>query len=156
MDLVVGMGEYIVTNREEDILRTFALASCVAVTAYSARRKAAGMIHVVLPSPSDSGTGRESPSYYARTGVPLLIETMCQRYGLRKEELDIQMYGGAESVLQQDIFNIGRKNIDAVKHALLEMGLTILKADLRGIESRTLTMDVRTGQVEVHRQPITK
>ena len=66
------------------------------------------------------------------------------------------MYGGAESSLQQDIFNIGRKNIDAVKHTLLEMGLTILKADLRGSESRTLTMDVKTGQVEVHRQPITK
>lgn len=156
MELIVGMGDYAVTDREEDVIKTFALASCVAVTAYSAKRRAAGMVHVVLPSPQDSGRGRESLSYYARTGVPLLIETMCQRYGLRKEELDIQMYGGAESALQQDVFNIGRKNIDAVKHTLLEMGLTILKADLRGSESRTLVMDVKTGQVEVHRQPITK
>ncbi len=154
MELVVGMGEYLVTDREEDIVRTFALASCVAVTAYSPARKAAGMIHVVLPAPMDLRDSFERPSYFAETGIPLMINAMCRKFGLKKEELYIHMYGGADSVLPQDIYNIGKKNIDAVKHALLVMGLTIRKADLRGSDSRTITMYVNTGSVDVYRQPI--
>lgn len=154
MEHFVGMGEYIVTNGEEDVLRTFALASCVAVTAYSPAKKAAGMIHVVLPYPLEEKDRKERPGYFAETGVPLLIDTMCTKYGCRKEELIIQLYGGAESMLDKDIYNVGRKNIDAVKRALLNMGLMISKADLRGNESRTISMDVRTGTVAVSRQPI--
>ncbi len=154
MDLVVGMGEYLVTDKEEDIIRTFALASCVAVTAYSPFKKAAGMIHVVLPVPLDIRDRMERPGYFAETGIPLMINVMCRKYGLKKEELYIHMYGGADSMLPRDIFNVGKKNIDAVKQALLGMGLWIQKADLRGSESRTITMDVRTGSVDVYRQPI--
>ena len=154
MEHVIGMDEYIVTNREEDILRTFALASCVAVTAYSPVKRAAGMIHVVLPSPLEDKDRRDRPGYFAETGVPLLISALCTKYGCRKEELHIQLYGGAESMLDQDIYNVGRKNIDAVKYALLDMGLTISKADLRGNESRTISMEVKTGTVAVQRQPI--
>ena len=154
MEHVVGMGEYLVTNNADDIIRTFALATCVAVTVYSPARKAAGMVHVVLPAPLDNKGGAERPGYFAETGIPLLINTMCRNFGLRKEELQIQMYGGAESIIPQDIFNVGRKNIDAAKYTLLSMGLTVCKADLRGTESRTIAMNVRTGNVEVYRQPI--
>jgi chemotaxis protein CheD len=154
MELVVGMGEYLVTDKEEDIIRTFALASCVAVTAYSPFRKAAGMIHVVLPVPMDLRDRVERPSYFAETGIPLMINAMCRKFGLKKEDLYIHMYGGADSMLPQDIYNVGKKNIDAVKNALLGMGLMIRKADLRGSDSRTITMDVKTGSVMVYRQPI--
>lgn len=148
------MGEYVVTNGEDDIIRTFALASCVAVTVYSPLKKAAGMIHVVLPEPLNGKENRERPGYFAATGVPLLIETVCARFGCRKEELQIQMYGGANSILAQDVFNIAPKNIRAVKSALLDMGLNVHKADLRGPDSRTLAMTVKTGLVEVARQPM--
>ncbi len=154
MDRIVGMGEYVVTDREEDILRTFALASCVAVTVYSPRKKAAGMIHVVLPSPLNSNDERDRPGYFARTGIPLLISRMCRDYGCRKEELRIQLYGGADSVTIHDVYKVGKKNIDAVTSTLQEMGLPVTKADLRGNESRSLMMEVKTGSVEVYRQPI--
>lgn len=154
MELIVGVGEYLVTNREDDIIKTFALASCVAVTAYSPLRKAAGMIHVVLPFPLDSNGRKVRPSYFAETGIPLLISTMCRKYGCLKEELQIQMYGGAASMIHQDIFNIGKKNIDAAKHILVEMGLTIFKTDLYGNEIRSLSMEVKTGSIKVFRQPI--
>ncbi len=65
MERIVGMGEYVVTDREEDVIRTFALASCVAVTVYSPRRKTAGMIHVVLPAPLSHTDERERPGYFA-------------------------------------------------------------------------------------------
>ena len=154
MELVVGMGKYIISNKEDDIIRTFALASCVAVTVYSAEKKAAGMIHVVLPSLLRSKDIVERPGYFAVTGVPLLINAICQKYSCQKEELCIQMFGGADSINGQDVYKVGMKNIHAVKLSLLNMGLTIQKADLRGNESRSLEMNVKTGVVKVFRQSI--
>ena len=154
MEHVVGMGDYTISNREDDILRTFSLASCVAVTAYSPLKRIAGMIHVVLPAILAHMDGRERASYFAETGVPLLISDMCYKYGCRKEELQIQLFGGADSIMEQDIFNIGQKNIHAVKLALNKLGLAVFKEDLRGNDSRTITMDVKTGFIEVNRQRI--
>lgn len=148
------MGEYIVSNNEEDTIRTFALGSCVAVTVYSRVRRASGMIHVVLPSPLKEKDILERPGYFAVTGVPLLIETICKTYGCRNNQLNIELYGGANSNLGQDVYMIGKKNINAVKGTLHKMGLRIEKEDLSGSESRTLTMDVKTGVVQVYRQPI--
>lgn len=154
MELVVGMGEYLMSDREGDVLRTFALASCVAVTVYSPVRRASGMLHVVLPFPLDNKGHTDRPGYFATTGIPLLINAMYQKYGCAKEELRIQIFGGADSITSCDIFRVGMKNISAVKHSLLRMGLTIVKADLRGNESRTLEMDVKTGDIRISRQPI--
>ena len=154
MELIVGMGEYVVTDREDDTIRTFSLATCVGITVYCPQKKVAGMLHVVLPVPFTIKDKQERPSYFAETGIPLLIHEICRKFGCRKEELLIQMYGGAEPRLEQDIYSIGEKNIDAAKDALLRMGLTISKADLRGRDSRTISMEVKTGLVEVNRQPI--
>ena len=153
MDLIVGMGECLTSN-EDAVLRTFSLASCVAVTAYSPLKRAAGMIHVVLPRPLGQMDGRERPCYFAETGVPLLFSEMLYKYGCRKEELQIQLYGGADSIMEQDVFNIGLKNIDAVRSALGKLGLTACRSELRGSDSRTIAMDVKTGFIEVSRQPI--
>lgn len=154
MELVVGMGEYVLADGEGDVIRTFALASCVAVTVYSPAKKAAGMIHVVLPAPFNGSDRVKRPGYFAETGVPLLISAMCRRFGCRKEELQVHMYGGADSAQSRDIYNVGRKNIDAVRNVLLGLGLTVRKADLHGSDSRTLAMEVNTGAVEIFRQPI--
>lgn len=152
MEHIVGIGECVVSNKEEDVLKTFALASCVGVTAYSPSRKAAGMIHVVLPSPLCNRDIAERPGYFAVTGIPLLINAVCQKCGCPKEELQIQIFGGADSVNSLDIYKVGRKNVEAVKHSLSKMGLRIQEADIHGNGSRTLEMDVKTGVVKVFRQ----
>lgn len=154
MELVVGMGEYIVSDKGDDIIKTFALASCVAVTAYSPVKKTAGMIHVVLPSPLSMEDQLERPGYFAETGIPLLMDKMCKEYGCLKGELLIHIYGGADSIRDNDVFNIGKRNILAVISTLSGMGLSVHEADLSGSESRTLTMEVETGTVKVNRQPI--
>ncbi len=154
MELVVGMGEYIVSDKEADIIKTFALASCVAVTAYSPAKKVAGMIHVVLPSPLEIRDHIKRPGYFAKTGIPLLIDKICREYGCMKEELRIQIYGGAASIRGNDSFNIGKRNIEAVLATLSDIGLTVHEADLRGSESRTLIMYVESGSVKVNRLPI--
>lgn len=148
------MGEYVVSDRAGDVLRVFALATCVGVTAYSAEKRAAGLIHVVLPAPFHPQDRHERPGYFAETGILLLIGAMCKQYGCRVGELQIQMYGGAEQALELDVYNMGQRNIDAVKMSLARLGLMVWQSDLRGSVSRTLTMEVATGRVRVDRQPL--
>lgn len=154
MDLVVGMGEQKLTNQAAATLRTYALASCVAVTAHCPIRQAAGMVHVVLPSPLNEKDIEERPSYFAATGVPLLIRQMSWQFGCRPEQLVVQIYGGADSMWQNDVYNIGQANIVAVKKELQKLGVHIAKKDLSGSNSRSLAMDVTSGQVTVYRQPL--
>ncbi|KUO77019.1 MAG: archease [Clostridia bacterium BRH_c25] len=155
MDLIVGIGEYAVTNNENELIKIFALASCVAVTAYDPKRKVAGMAHIALPAPNMAGEDTTRPCYYASTAVPLLINKICLDFGCPKDELEINFFGGAKSIRRDDIFNIGEKNINAVKNALNCLNLKYRAAEVGGTNSRTLEMDIATGKIKVALQPIT-
>ncbi len=149
---VIGIGEYNISNDQTDIIKTYALSSCVAVTAYCPRMKAAGMVHVALPE----YTGNDVPpneGYYASTGIVALIDKLCMKYSCKKDDLIIRIYGGANSTNKNDVFRIGEKNISAVMEALSGLGLKIDKAEIGGFVSRTIELDVATGQVKMLTQP---
>lgn len=74
MDRIVGIGEFAISNNKSDIIKTFALATCVAVTVYSPLKNIAGMVHIALPSPALPGDDSKTrPCCYAITAVPFLI-----------------------------------------------------------------------------------
>ena len=112
------------------------------------------MIHVALPKPSSKEERLSRPYYYATSGIPLMIEKLCSNCGCYKSELQIQIFGGAESINDKDIFQIGRKNIEAVIETLNNMNLKISKADIGGRVSRTIELDSNTGAVNITCQPI--
>lgn len=154
MDLVIGIGEYVVSNKKEDVIKTYALASCVAVTMYCPSKKASGMIHIALP---ESQGGKNNPlkqGYYATIGVPFLYQTMIHTFGSKKEELYIRLYGGANSIRDDDIFLIGQKNIEAIKLILTNIGLNYYLQEVGGSVSRSIEMEVTTGDIKFDTQPI--
>jgi len=155
MDLIVGIGEYAVSNNKNDKIITYALASCVAVTAYHPKNKIAGMAHIALPSPNLAGEDTTGPCYYASTAVPLLINKICQDFACSKDELEINFFGGAKSIRNNDVFTIGEKNINAVKNVLNCLNLKYRATEIGGTYSRTLEMDVATGKIKMILQPIT-
>jgi len=154
MDKIVGIGEYVISDDPEDILKTFALSSCIAVTVYDPLIHLAGMIHIALPTPSSQEEAECRPGYYASSGIPILIRKMCWTYGTQRENLQVKLFGGAVSVRTDDYFKIGSKNIKEVKEILLDMNLKILEAHIGGAISRTLTMSVQTGEIEIASLPI--
>ena len=153
MDIIIGIGEYAFSNKKIDKLKTFALSSCVALTAYSHERTVAGMVHIALPSPGCKGDVKTRPGYYATTAVPILINAMRSQFGCVQSELKVHLYGGAKSI-RNDVFNIGERNIDAVKYILANFNIRSAKEDLGGMKSRTLEMDVATGDILVFSQPL--
>ena len=63
MDRIIGIGEYIISDDPEDSIKTFALASCVAVTFYNPFIHLAGMVHIALPTPMDLEEAQRRPGY---------------------------------------------------------------------------------------------
>ena len=152
MEIIVGLGEIGVSDNENAKIKTFALGSCVAMTVFHPQMRAAGMIHIVLPKPLNEKDIRERPGYFAETGVPLLIDTFCNSFYCLKQQLVIQIYGGADSKNENDVFQVGKRNVNAVKNILDNMGLNIAKSDIGGYESRTVEMDVKTGKIIVSKR----
>lgn len=153
MDYVVGLGDMQVSHEKEARLLTFGLASCVGVTLYHCGKQIAGMIHVVLPSPINLEQDlSHKKGYFATTGLPRLIGEMT-KYGCPVSELVARVYGGAVQS-GPDLFQIGKRNSEAVLKILREMRLRIQTIEVGGTESRTLQFDVETGQVLVKTQAL--
>ena len=86
---------------------------------------------------------------FADTGVPLLFEAV-RRLGAEKERLVVKVAGGAQFLDEQNIFNIGERNIEALGQLLSENGVVITAQDLGGMTSRTMRMELATGRITIH------
>ena len=154
MDIIIGIGEYAISNKKEDVLKTYALASCVGITMYCPLTKVGGMIHIALPNHHITELNHSKPGYYASLGVPLLLDMMEKKFHCKKDNLIIQLFGGADSINKMDCFNIGRKNINAITNLLTKMSLKYSFTSVGGHLSRTIEMDIESGQIKMHTQPI--
>ena len=155
MEHIIGIGEYGLSCSAQDTIKTFALSSCVAITFYDPIKTAAGMVHIVLPSPLTKEEETMSPYKYASTAIPLLLKKLSYTFGCNNKDLEIQLFGGADSVKGSDVFRIGQRNIKAVLESLERLKLKPIYTDLGGKVTRTLEMYVGTGRVVVITQPIT-
>ena len=147
MERVIGIGEYCVSGDTEDILKIYGLSSCIGLVMYCPDIKVLGLGHFLLP---DSGTNKIlsgiSPAYFVDTGIEAMIEKICLTYGYRKENIEVSVYGGAAAKTSDDIFNIGKRNIIAVKKKIAEHRLKI-KYRHRRQKCRTLIACRRTEPV---------
>jgi chemotaxis protein CheD len=153
MNRIIGIGEWAVSNHIHDMIKTYALGSCVAVTVYCRKRKAAGMVHIALPAPPDSEEGEARPGYYATTGVPLLIHLMIADYGCTLQDLTICLYGGSNCIWNDNQFQIGQRNFKTIQSVLSSMNLKYDQAEVGGNVSRTVTLNVADGNIKVKANP---
>lgn len=149
MRLDVGIGDMKISNNTDDEIKTYALGSCVAIIIYDNLNKVAGMMHVALP---DSNVNKEKaaakPGYFVDTGLPVLLKEM-ERKGARPRSCWIKITGGATILDEKKMFDIGRRNVLAIKKVLWGIGLGVIKEDVGGSESRTVTIDVETGSIHI-------
>lgn len=146
--VAVNMAQLAVSKEPDDVLIALGLGSCIAVCAYDPAAKIAGMIHVVLPS-SGIARNEDTPTKFADTGVPKLLEAMSQA-GARHYRLQLAIGGGANVLNGGDnngILDIGLRNIAAVKEAMEKAGFSPKAEDVGGNYSRTLRLRVASGEV---------
>ncbi|MFA5537180.1 MAG: chemotaxis protein CheD [Bacillota bacterium] len=155
MDKIIGIGEYAVSSDLNGTIKTYALATCVALTAYSPKEKVLGMVHMALPDSNiTQNAGILNPAYYVNTAIPLLIQNICLLYGCKKEELVLKLFGGARSIRKDDLFKIGIRNLEMVEAVLKQLNLKISHYDVGGNTSRTVEANIATGETKVAYQAL--
>ena len=146
----IGIGEWAVSSNKDDILKTYALGSCVAVLIYDSSKPLAGMIHIALPDSSiDREKGQILPGYFADTGLPLMIEEM-KKLGAVRAHLWLKMAGGASVMDPSNLFDIGKRNILAAKRIMWKSSLGPIAEDTGGVISRTVSLKVSNGETTIH------
>ncbi len=149
--LVAGIGDLVASKSQSDELKTFALGSCVAVIVRDPTSFITGLLHIALPDNAvNLDKAALTPAYFANTGIPLLFNKM-KELGLNRmgNHLMIKLAGGANISDENNVFNIGKRNILAVKKILWQMGMGPVAEDLGGNISRTVTVNVNTGKIVV-------
>jgi chemotaxis protein CheD len=145
----IGIGEWAVSSSPNELLKTYALGSCVAVMIYDVKLRLAGMIHIALPDSSiDKDRAIELPGYFADSGLPLMIEEM-KRMGAAKPHIWAKIAGGASVMDPGLLFDIGRRNIVAVKRILWRSALGITAEDTGGQSSRTVSIAALDGEISI-------
>ena len=151
--LTVGIGEWAVSKEKDDIIKTYALGSCVAVIIYDVKLGVGGMIHIALPeSTVDEARSRAQPGYFADTGLPRMIEEM-KALGASRSGVWVKLAGGASVMDSGGLFDIGKRNILAVKRILWKSSLGPVAEDTGGTNSRTVTFALADGTVQLSSGP---
>ena len=154
---VIGIGEWQVSREPGDLLRTYALGSCVALVVQHPATATAGLVHILMPdSVNQPGNRNKMPGNYADTAVPLLIRKVSDMAGLRApagSALVAKLAGGATIWLKDSPFHVGKRNIEAVERLLRQHQVPLAARDTGGTVSRTVTVDVASGVVTVRWTP---
>jgi chemotaxis protein CheD len=146
--IVVGVGS-IRVGRHPDELVTYALGSCIGVAAWDAAAKVGGLWHVALPSSSvNPERGLREPGAFADTGAAAFFKALAEA-GASTRRLRLWMAGGSENPQMGGGFEIGRRNALAVRKELWQRGLLLDGEDCGGQHSRTLRLDLGSGQARV-------
>ncbi|MEA4882360.1 MAG: chemotaxis protein CheD [Clostridia bacterium] len=146
----IGMGGLHVTADFDSVLVAYGLGSCVGVVIQDPETRIGGMAHVVLPT-SSLGSGENEVARYADLGVGRLVGETVRRGGSRGR-LQAKIAGGARmfDVPGQGAgLDIGARNAEAVRAALLEAGVPIVAADVGGSNGRTMRFHVGARKVYV-------
>jgi chemotaxis protein CheD len=147
--IMLGVGDFGATNKPGEVVKTLALGSCVAIVFLYPKTRTIGMVHVALP---DSGLGQakaaERPGYFADTGIPTLINEMKKMgYAGNGKDMIVKLAGGAKIMDPNNTFNIGKRNVLAIKKILWAHGMGAVAEDVGGTYSRSVTVYVDTGRV---------
>lgn len=131
------------------VLTTVGLGSCVAIAIDDPVAAIGGLAHIFLPAPQP---GREKlPGRYVATAVPLLVERLVAA-GAVRSRLRARLAGGASmfpDLQSAAIAALGKRNSDAARSLLEELGIPLQGEDLGGHHGRSVSLYLGDGRFVV-------
>ena len=149
IELAIGIGDLCGSSSPQDRLVTRALGSCVAVILRDPVRQVCAMAHVVVPSAPSPGAPAKV-GYHAPTAVPALVDALRRLGGRLDAPVEAVLIGGAAVIDGLSSFDVGRRNVLAVRRALWALGLVPVAEDVEGNVSRSVTVEVGSGRISVY------
>ena len=149
MKLIVGVADMKLSRSPDDSIVTFSLGSCVGVVLHDPVARVGGLLHFMLPESSLSPEkAAANPCMFADTGIPALFRE-AYRLGASKERIVVKVAGGSQVLDPNNMFNIGKRNVIAMRKIFWQNGVLMGATALGGTVNRTVTLHVGTGEVHV-------
>ena len=146
--LIVGISDWKI-GRGDDVLVTYALGSCIGTCLYDKTTGISGLSHIMLPDSTAIIDGQITRMKFADTALPDMLEKM-KAMGAMQGAIRAKIAGGAVMFQTSNSkFNIGQRNIEAVKAALQKLRIPIIAEDTGLNYGRTMTFWAENGAVEI-------
>jgi chemotaxis protein CheD len=149
VQFTVGVADMKISNDPESSLVTYALGSCIAVVAYDPAARVGGLLHFQLPEAAGyEAQARNNPHKFGDTGILALFDAVYAA-GAQKNRLVIGIFGGANMMQDERIFQIGLRNARSAKKILWQNSLFIKHEDVGGTTNRTITLELDSGLIRM-------
>jgi chemotaxis protein CheD len=147
--VTINISDARVSRDPGDILVTYSLGSCIAVSLYDSQNQIGGMLHYQLPeSKMDPQRAAQKPLMFADTGMKLLLDKLVSM-GANPKRLQVKIAGGAAMDIGPKGFDIGKRNYLAIRKILWKSGMFIDAEDVGGSSPRNMYLNIETGAVTV-------
>jgi chemotaxis protein CheD len=147
--LVVGVADMAIGREHDGRIVTYALGSCIGLSAWDPLAKVGALLHYMLPQPAEQADPKAlKPFMYASTGIPLMLRRLVDA-GAQQSRLVVCAAGGAEILEGASSLAIGRRNRTALRKLLWKLGVQLVAEATGGSFARTMTVDLARGNVHV-------
>jgi len=145
-------GEFYVTRHAEAVATV--LGSCVSACIRDTRLNVGGMNHFMLPLDASMGVSAwgeaaSSATRYGNVAMERLVNEIL-KLGGRREDLEIKLVGGGH-VLAEMTTDIGKRNIEFVRHFIQQEGYQIFGEDLGDRFARRVIYFPQSGRMRVRK-----
>jgi len=147
----VNFSEMKISSNPAETLVAFTIGSGIGMTIYDPISMVGGMLNFILPSSAtiDSAKIKKYPLMFADTAIPAFLAAL-EEFGAKTDRMKIVIAGGAQVLDQTGVFNMGHHNYQATQLILSGYKLGIHHEDIGGIQSRTLKLNIGSGDSFIH------
>lgn len=143
----VGIGEA-AWGQRAGTLATVGLGSCIAVAIYDRRVQTGGLLHFQLPSSTDPDRTLSEPFLFGVEGLAALTRVL-RKLGCIPKRCSVAIAGGAQIVAAIADSQVGMLNTAAARDTLARLGYHVTLEAVGGRTSRSLSLDLASGVVDV-------
>ena len=143
----VNSSEMKISSNPVETLVAFSIGSGIGMTIHDSVGGLGGVLNFILPdSTKANGTSpSKAPFMFADTGISAFLKALFE-HGAKVENLKVVIAGGAHIMDQTGVFNIGQKNLDALKTNLGGHDIKIHHEAIGGSKSRTISLEIGSGK----------
>lgn len=142
----VNCSEMKISTNPVETLVAFSIGSGMGVTVHDPVCGVGGILNFMLPNSScANGVNPDRvPFMFADTGIPAFLKALYAQ-DAQPDRLKVVIAGGAHILDQTDAFNIGLKNLEALKACFDAYNVKIHHENTGGTNSRTLSLEIGSG-----------
>lgn len=143
----MGIADYKITEAPNSLI-TVGLGSCVGIALFNQKSKTGSLLHIMLP---DSSNFKDTSKWekFADLAIPKVVEKIARN---QSNDIVAKIAGGASLfnfTSSSKSLQIGKRNIEMVKHTLDDLSIPILGEHLGGDSGRTMIVDLEDFNVTV-------